>query len=105
MATRIRTFLSRVRNAIRAGVGNAPAVASYNLQFPVLIPLTQIYNKLVATTNKKMTYRLLMESDPELAGAIDRVSKMIRVSYDGMVVKPGGEGAEEAEVGTREELN
>lgn len=87
MATRIRTFLSRVRNSIRVGVGSAPAVAAYDLQFPVLIPLNELYTKLSQTKNEKMVFRLLKESDPELAGAIDRISKMVRVSYDGIGLK------------------
>jgi len=63
--------------------------SSFELQFPILTPLRVIYNKIVACSNAKESYRLLKEVDPELSGAVDRISKMVRSSYQGFGVRPG----------------
>jgi len=65
--------------------------SSFELQYPVLVPLRVIYNKLAKSTNYRQTYRLLKEVDPELCGAIDRIAKMVRASYQGFGVRVGAE--------------
>lgn len=65
--------------------------SSYDIQYPVLIPLKVIYEKISKSTNRYQTYRLLREVDSELYGAIDRVSKMVRSSYAGFHIKTGEE--------------
>ncbi len=91
---RIRTFLSNIRTAGRVALGLSSGVqqaSSFELQYPVLIPLKLIYAKIAKSTNYMQTYRMLKEVDPELAGAIDRISKMVRASYEGFGVRIGAE--------------
>ncbi len=89
---RIRTFLGNIRTATRVALGLASGVqqaSSFELQYPVLIPLKLIYAKIAKSTNYMQTYRMLKEVDPELAGAIDRIAKMVRASYEGFGVRIG----------------
>jgi len=88
---RFRGFFSR-----KVQASAATAATSFNLQYPLLTPLRVIYDKISRTTNVKEMYRLFKEVDPVLAGAIDRISAMVRTSYQGIGVKIG-EGLEDEE--------
>ena len=93
MSQRIRTFLQKVRIATNVMLGgtNVIQASTFELQYPVLTPLKVIYDKVSKSTNYKQTYRLLTEVDPELSGAIDRIAKMVRGSYQGFGVRVGTE--------------
>ena len=68
--SRFRTFLGNMRRATRIALGmgtGVPQASSFELQYPVLIPLRAMYAKIASSTNYLQTYRLLKEVDPELA--------------------------------------
>ena len=64
------------------------------IRFPSLRPLKEILDKLNRISNKFELYRTLKELDPELYGAIDRIAKMVRYSYQGVFVHVGRELSE-----------
>ena len=68
-----------------------PTLTTITTQFPVLIPLRELYNKLLQMANKYDIYRTLTEIDPELYGAINRLALMVKKSYRGVGVFVGRE--------------
>ena len=86
------TIRERVRTAL--GIQDTtsyPASSSFELQFPVLAPLKDVYQKVSQTGNTKQQFRLLKEVDPELAGAIDKLGMMVKTGFQGFYVNPGEE--------------
>jgi len=83
-----RLFRTRLEERITTPL---PLISPLTLQFPALMPLRDIINKLSQVKNKHELYRTLKEIDPELYGAIDRISKMVRYSYQGVYVHVGHE--------------
>ncbi len=82
---RVRVFLGMEAST------TYPASSSYELQFPVLLPLRDVYNKITKAGSHKQQYRLLKEVDPELSGAIDKLAFMVKESYKGFQVIIGRE--------------
>ena len=68
-----------------------PTLTTAATQFPVLLPLKELYNKLLQMTNRYDVYRTLTEIDPELYGAINRLALMVKKSYRGAGVFVGRE--------------
>ena len=66
-----------------------PVLSPVLTQYPVLIPLKEIYRRLSQMGNKYEVYRVLTEIDPELYGALNRLALMVRWSYKGVGVSIG----------------
>jgi len=87
-------LLGDIGRAIRTRLSYGNTVysaTSFEMQFPILLPLRAIYNEISKETNGRRIYRTLKETDPELSGAIDRICKMVRESYQGLAVNVGQE--------------
>jgi len=84
------SFLRRLAAGIRKRL-QLPTSYSYQIQYPVLMPLQRLYKRVseLTTGNKYKLYRTLKESDSELYGAIDRMARMVRHAYGGFVLHVG----------------
>ena len=90
----VRRFINRVKLAGRAlikGQAGLPLMSASFIKYPVLKPLLEIYNKLLRLGNKYEIYRTLVEIDPELYGALNRLALMVRHAYQGIGVAFGKE--------------
>jgi len=76
------------RALIKGSSGLTLSTASY-IQYPILKPLLELYNKLTKYGNKYDVYRTFVEIDPELYGALNRLALMVRHSYQGIGVAFG----------------
>jgi len=91
----LRSLGKRIRLSFTSS-GSVPIISPVTLQYPVLMPLRDIYQKLrEASNNKYKLYRVLAEIDPELWGSIDRIAKMVRYAYQGVSLKVGRDLDEE----------
>jgi len=68
-----------------------PIWSSAELELPVLKPLREIYNKIAGVSNKYELYRMFVEADPEVYGALNRIAMLVRKSYQGIGVHIGHE--------------
>jgi len=84
------SFLKRLAQGIRKRL-QLPTSYSYQVQYPILMPLQRLYKRVyeLTTSNKYKLYRVLKETDSELYGAIDRLSRMVRHAYGGFVLHVG----------------
>ena len=90
----VRRFGHRIRSALSSAVRGAsttPAISSVLTTYPVLLPLTVIYEKLSTMSNKYDVYRGFTEIDPELYGAISFMARQVKQSYKGIGVAFGKE--------------
>lgn len=88
MSSKVRQFFSGLSRKLHLTMP-IPAGTSVSSAFPILQPLKELYLKIQAMTNKYAVYHILKETDTELYGAIDRLSKMVRYSYGGLQVRAG----------------
>jgi len=94
--SRFRTILGNLgRRLLSVSNPSLSSASSFELQFPVLIPLRAYYKKLTQESNARKIYRLLKEVDPELMGSVDRISKMSREAYQGFTLNVGREMKDE----------
>lgn len=87
----LRRFGRRVKNAIFRGSAPVPLISTILTQYPVLMPLEEIYKQLTELGNKYDVYRTLTKIDPELYGAINRLALLTKSSYKGIGVAFGEE--------------
>jgi len=86
---RIYTTLSSTVKRLALGVAPSPVFSSTELDYPVLKPLKDIYSRIVNISNKYDLYRMFVECDPELYGALNRIALMVRAAYKGIGVRIG----------------
>jgi len=88
---RIGRRIKLASRVIRGLSAPLPLLSPVLTQYPVLVPLRELYEQLTRMVNKYDVYRTLTEIDPELYGAINKLALMTAHSYKGVGVAIGRE--------------
>jgi len=73
------------------GSAPVPLLSTAITAYPVLMPIREIYRKLLTVDNKYQLYDMFCDLDPELEGAINKLALVARYAYKGIGVHIGHE--------------